>query len=80
MGVEFDDIKLTDVYIKSNMHKISQKYGQQFLVKVDFNKDLDEYREITANPDYKESKIKPEDEAEEETMLDEQKIFQSLHE
>ena len=23
MGVEFDDIKLTDVYIKSNPHKIS---------------------------------------------------------
>lgn len=27
MGVEFEDIKLTDVYIKSNPHKIAQKYG-----------------------------------------------------
>ena len=27
MGVEFQDLKLTDVYIKSNPNKIAQKYG-----------------------------------------------------
>jgi hypothetical protein len=32
------------------------------------------------NAEYKPPTIKPEDEAEEEKLLDEQKIFQSLHE
>ena len=27
MGMEFEDMKLTDVYIKSNPNKIVQKYG-----------------------------------------------------
>ena len=77
MGVEFENMKLTDVYIKSNPNKISQKYGQQLLItrKVDSQE-----RTISLNPDYKEPVIKPEDEAEEEALLDEQKIFQSLHE
>lgn len=73
MGVEFEGFKLVDVYIKSNPHKISQKYGQQFIFSVDSA--TDGKRTIKPNPDYKEPVIKPEDEEEEETMLDEQKIF-----
>ena len=80
MGVEYQDIKLTDVYIKSNPHKISQKYGQQFLCNVDFEKSVNNYRLISKNPNYVAPKVKPEEEAEEEKLLDEQKIFQSLHE
>ena len=37
-------------------------------------------RTISANPNYTPLPVKPEDEAEEEKLLDEQKIFQSLHE
>lgn len=44
------------------------------LIKVNFDSD-DKYREILFNPDYKEPIIKPEDETEEEKLLDEQKIF-----
>lgn len=80
MGIEFDGIKLIDVYVKANPFKVATKYGQEFLIKVDFEKDINEYRIVTKNPEYKPPDIKPEDEAEEEKMLDEQKIFQSLHE
>jgi len=41
---------------------------------------MDEYRKVDQNPDYKEPIIKPEDDEEDEKLLDEQKIFQSLHE
>lgn len=41
---------------------------------------MDEYRSVTINPDFTEPESKPEEEAEEEKLLDEQKIFQSLHE
>jgi len=50
------------------------------LVNVDFKKNIEEYREIKPNPDYTEPLIKPEEEVEDEKLLDEQKIFQSLHE
>ena len=46
----------------------------------DFEKEVNAYRTVTLNPAYTEPVIKPEDEVEEEKLLDEQKIFQSLHE
>jgi hypothetical protein len=40
-------------------------------MKVDFDKEISEYREVKLNKDFKPPVIKPEDEAEEEAMLDE---------
>ena len=71
MGIEFDEIKLTDVYIKSNPNKIMSKYGQQFNISLDSNGK----RTIVLNPAFKEPVSKPEEEQEEEKLLDEQKIF-----
>lgn len=71
MGIEFQGIKLIDVYVKANPFKIASKYGQEFLISVDFAKDINDYRVVKKNPEYKPPMIKPEDEAEEEKMLDE---------
>lgn len=37
MGVEYEDIKLVDVYNKTNPHKVKEKYGKMLIVRVDFN-------------------------------------------
>ena len=39
MGIEYEGIKLIDVYTKSNPHKVSQKYGKQLIMTLRFNHD-----------------------------------------
>ena len=37
MGVEFTGFNLLDVYAKTNPNKIHNKYGKEFIVKVNFS-------------------------------------------
>lgn len=82
MGIEYDNVKLTDIYCKANPNKISQKYGRAILVKLAVTHEGDPTvkRMINWNPDFKPVHTTPEEEQEEEKLLDEQKLFQTLHE
>ena len=73
MGVEYEGIKLVDIYNKSNPNKVSQKYGKQFIIEIVFNFEGEPIarREIKMNQLYKQPEIVPEDEQEEEKLLDE---------
>ena len=72
MGLEYEEIRLVEVYSKTDQtqKKIVQRYGQQFICR---------NHVIKLNPKYKEPVINEEEEREEENLLDEQKRFQSLH-
>ena len=72
MGVEYENIRLVEVYSKTdqNQRKIVQRYGQQFICK---------QNSVKLNPKYKAPIINEDEEREEENLLDEQKRFQSLH-
>ena len=66
MGTEFTEFSLLDVYAKTNPNKITQKYGCELLVKVDFSKDTDgqmhQSRNVEKNPDYVPLSVNPEEE------------------
>eukprot|EP00347_Sterkiella_histriomuscorum_P011359 403372754 len=81
MGLEYDGIKLVDIYTKSNPNKVNQKYGKQLIMRLVFNQENQPtlLRVVSQNPDYIPPEIAPEDELEEEKLLDEQNLFQSLH-
>ncbi|CDW91361.1 UNKNOWN [Stylonychia lemnae] len=82
MGVEYEGIKLIDIYTKSNPNKVAQKYGKQLIINLLFNYENKATikRLVKINSDYRPPQIPQEDEIEEEKLLDEQKLFQSLHE
>ena len=83
MGVEFTGFSLLDVYAKSNPNKIVQKFGKEILVKVDYSKDSDGELHLSRNvekaSDFIAPDVNPEEDAQEEKLLDEQKRFQLLH-
>ena len=82
MGAEYDGVKLTDIYNKANPHKITQKYGKSIIVSlaVTHQGEPTVNRMVRNNPECPPPKVSAEEELEEEKMLDEQKLFQSLHE
>ena len=65
MGVEFDGVKLIDIYLKNHPHRVKQKYGQQLLIAVDFNRPLNSCRKVSLNPKYTEPVINKDLEKEE---------------
>ena len=77
MGIEYEGIKLTDIYNRANPNKITQKYGKQInlCLAVTHEGDPTIQRKVTLNPDYQPVTISPEEEQEEERLLDEQKLF-----
>ena len=77
MGIEYDGVRLTEIYNKANPNKVSQKYGRAILVKlaVTYDGSPTVKRIISWNPDYKPVQTTPEEELEEEKLLDEQKLF-----
>ena len=81
MGIEFTGFSLLDVYAKTNPNKITQKYGSELLAKVTFEatEDSDHVhstRVVEKNPDFTAPELNPEEDAQEEKLLDEQKRFQ----
>ena len=79
MGTEFTGFSLLDVYAKTNPNKITQKYGTELIVKVDFSTDADgqvhQSRKVEKNSDYEPPAANPDEDEQEEKLLDEQKRF-----
>jgi|688.fasta_scaffold1029966_2 hypothetical protein len=75
MGIEFDDFNLLDVYAKTNINKISQKYGGQFTVSFPFTdlKFTDGCRKVQITTGWIEPKSNSDEDMQEEKLLDEQK-------
>ena len=77
MGIEYEGIKLTDVYNKANPNKIAQKYGKSILISLAVNHQGEPtvHRNVKINPNCPSSNSTAEEELEEEKLLDEQKLF-----
>ena len=82
MGMEYESVKLTDVYCKANGNKVTQKYGKAFLISLGVTHEGDPTvnRLVRNNPDFCAQSVTETEAQEEEKLLDEQKLFQSLHE
>lgn len=74
MGIEYDDIKLTEVYCKANSNKVAQRYGKAYTVSLGVTHDGEPSvkRIVAKNPDWVPP---PAIEQEEDRLLDEQKLF-----
>jgi hypothetical protein len=72
MGAEYEGIKLTDIYNKANPNKIAIKYGKSLIMSLAVTHEGEPIcrRTVKLNPDYKAPEISPEEELEEERMLD----------
>ena len=82
MGTEFVGFSLLDVYAKSNPNKIAQKFGGELVITVKsqlVDEKLHLERTIAKNPEFAAPAANPEEDAQEEKLLDEQKRFQQLH-
>ena len=82
MGLEYDNVRLTDIYCKANPNKVTQKFGKSLIMSVGITYEGDPTikRQVRVNPDFKPVQVSPQEELEEEKLLDEQKLFQTLHE
>lgn len=82
MGIEYEGIKLTDIYNKANPNKISQKFGKSLIMSLAVTHEGDPsiIRKIRLNQDFKPPETLQDEDLEEEKLLDEQKLFQTLHE
>ena len=67
MGIEFTGFSLTDVYAKTNPHKIQQKYGAELIITVNFamrDGQLElSRRKVSKNAEYKAPAHNEEEEA-----------------
>lgn len=77
MGMEYDGIRLTEIYNKANPNKIAQKYGKSLIMSLAVTHEGEPTikRRVQVNPDFKGPLVPPEEELEEDKLLDEQKLF-----
>lgn len=73
MGMEYEGVKLTDIYNKANPNKIAQKYGKTIIIELVLTHkgEPSVKRVIKNNPECPPPQVNTEEEVEEEKMLDE---------
>ena len=80
MGIEYDNVKLTEVYCKANSNKVSQKYGKAYMISLGVTHEGDPTIKRTVKKNLEWVPPKTEEDEGEDKLMDEQKLFQSLHE
>jgi hypothetical protein len=73
MGKEYEGVRLTELYCKANPNKVSQRYGRALIMRLGINHEGEPCakRYVEWNKDYTPPEVKPEEDQEEERLLDE---------